>query len=34
MLDSLHIEILKEIINVGVGKSAEVLNTMIQSIMS
>ena len=31
MLDSLQIEILKEIINVGVGKSAEVLNTMIQS---
>lgn len=31
MLNSLQIEILKEIINVGVGKSAEVLNRMIQS---
>lgn len=31
ILDSLQIEILKEIINIGVGKSAEVLNTMIQS---
>ena len=31
MLDSLQIEILKEVINIGVGKSAEVLNTMIQS---
>ena len=31
MLDSLQIEIFKEIINIGVGKSAEVLNTMIQS---
>lgn len=31
MLDSLQIEILKEVINVGVGKSAEVLNSMIQS---
>lgn len=31
MLNSLQIEILKEVINVGVGKSAEVLNRMIQS---
>lgn len=31
MLDSLQIEILKEVINIGVGKSAELLNTMIQS---
>ena len=31
MLDSLQIEILKEVINIGVGKSAEVLNSMIQS---
>lgn len=31
MFDSLQIEILKEVINIGVGKSAEVLNSMIQS---
>ena len=31
MLDSLQIEIFKEVINIGVGKSAEVLNTMIHS---
>lgn len=31
MLDPLQIEIFKEIINIGVGKSAEILNTMIQS---
>ncbi|NOQ25263.1 MAG: chemotaxis protein CheC [Bacteroidales bacterium] len=31
MLNALQIEILKEIINIGVGKSAEVLNSMIQS---
>jgi chemotaxis protein CheC len=31
MLNSIHIEVLKEIINIGVGKGAEVLNTMVQS---
>lgn len=31
MLNELHLEALKEIINIGVGKGAEVLNTMVQS---
>ncbi|OFX83624.1 MAG: hypothetical protein A2W99_15455 [Bacteroidetes bacterium GWF2_33_16] len=31
MLNPLQIEILKEVINIGVGKSAELLNTMVQS---
>ena len=34
MLSPLHIEVLQEIINIGVGKGAEVLNTMVQSHIS
>ena len=34
MLNTLQLEIVKEIINIGVGKSAEVLNSMIQSHIS
>lgn len=34
MLNELHLEVLKEVINIGVGKGAEVLNTMVQSHIS
>ncbi len=34
MLNEIHLEALKEIINIGVGKGAEVLNTMVQSHIS
>ena len=34
MFSELHLEALKEIINIGVGKGAEVLNTMVQSHIS